>query len=158
MVGQQPEPLPQVKIIVDTNIIFSALLNSNGSIGALLFNSGTHLEFYSCAYMRQEITRHWPKLQKISKLSAAELQEAYEKLLLRIRFIHEGLIPTAIWEQAEQTVQGIDPDDIAFVALTQYLQGALWTGDKVLYDGLKARQFDTVWLTADLLAYRAQLG
>ena len=29
-----------MKVVVDTNIVFSALLNSNGSIGDLLFNSG----------------------------------------------------------------------------------------------------------------------
>jgi len=28
-----------MKVVVDTNIIFSALLNSNGTIGDLLFNS-----------------------------------------------------------------------------------------------------------------------
>jgi predicted nucleic acid-binding protein len=44
-----------MKIIVDTNIIFSALVNSNSQIGELLFNSGGLFSFYSCAYMRFEI-------------------------------------------------------------------------------------------------------
>jgi predicted nucleic acid-binding protein len=34
-----------MKIVVDTNIIFSALLNSNGNIGDLLFNSDKDFEF-----------------------------------------------------------------------------------------------------------------
>jgi predicted nucleic acid-binding protein len=52
-----------MKIVVDTNIIFSALLNSNSSIGDLLFNSGKHFEFYSCNYMRYEIQKHWERLK-----------------------------------------------------------------------------------------------
>lgn len=35
------------KIIVDTNIIFSCLLNSQGTISDLIFNSDNIFEFYS---------------------------------------------------------------------------------------------------------------
>ena len=34
-----------VKVVVDTNIIFSSLLNSNGTIGDLLFNSQPFISF-----------------------------------------------------------------------------------------------------------------
>ena len=40
------------KIIVDTNIIFSCLLNSQGTIGDLIFNSAEIFDFYSNEYMR----------------------------------------------------------------------------------------------------------
>ena len=62
-----------MKIIVDTNIIFSTLLNSNGTVGNLLFNSDRHFEFFSCSYMRYEIQKHWVKLKKISKLTDKQL-------------------------------------------------------------------------------------
>lgn len=35
----------QVKIIVDANIVFSGILNSNGKIGDLLINSRKYFEF-----------------------------------------------------------------------------------------------------------------
>ena len=35
-----------MKIVVDTNIVFSAILNSDGHIGELLFNSEEQFEFY----------------------------------------------------------------------------------------------------------------
>jgi predicted nucleic acid-binding protein len=35
------------KIIIDTNIIFSCLLNSQGTIGDLIFNSDDVFVFYS---------------------------------------------------------------------------------------------------------------
>lgn len=62
-----------MKIIVDTNIIFSALLNSESNIGDLIFNSGSYFQFYSCNYMRYEIRKHWSKLKSISKLSDENL-------------------------------------------------------------------------------------
>lgn len=54
-----------MKIVVDTNIIFSAILNSNSNIGNLLFNSDKHFEFFSCSYMRYEIHKHWNRLKKL---------------------------------------------------------------------------------------------
>ncbi len=42
------------KIIVDTNIIFSCLLNSQGTIGDIIFNSDNVFDFYSNQYMRFE--------------------------------------------------------------------------------------------------------
>ncbi|MBK7098570.1 MAG: hypothetical protein IPH58_09725 [Sphingobacteriales bacterium] len=51
----------------------------------------------------------------------------------------------------------IDIDDIDFVALARYLKGSLWTGDKLLYDGLKAKRFRTVYNTQDIIKLRARL-
>ena len=144
-------------IVVDTNIIFSALLNTQGTISDLMFNSADAFEFYSCAYMRTEIHRHWMKLLKISKLSDEQLQIAYDRLLTRLQFIDEAIIPRAFWIKAEKVVAGIDEDDIDFVALTTFLKGALWTGDKVLYNGLRTKRFKTVYNTSDLNALRAKL-
>lgn len=139
------------KIIVDTNIIFSTLLNSNGTIGDLIFNSDQVFAFYSCDYMRYEIRKHWTKLLKISKLRDEQLQDAYEKVLTKIAFINEAIISTSAWLKAEQTVKDIDFDDIDFVALTNYLKGCLWTGDKEIYNGLKEKRFRCVYNTNDIL-------
>ncbi|MGQ0737535.1 MAG: PIN domain-containing protein [Bacteroidota bacterium] len=145
------------KIIVDTNIIFSFLLNTKGSIGDLVFNAEDTFEFFSNEYMQYEIRKHWNKLKKISNLSENELQTAYDKLLTRITFINEELIPEKIWLQSEITVARIDPDDIDFVALTKYLKGILWTGDKRLYKKLKEQRFRTVCNTDDLLRLRKRI-
>ena len=81
------------KIIVDTNIIFSCLLNSQGTIGDLIFNSEDIFDFYSNQYMRFEIRKHWNKLIKVSRLTDLELETAYEKMLTKLTFINEELIP-----------------------------------------------------------------
>lgn len=145
---------PVIKIVVDTNIIFSGLLNANGTIGDLIFNSDGVFEFFSCNYMRTEIDTHWGKLRKISKLSEAELNESRFKMFGKINFINEELIPPKTWLKSEQLVEDIDVDDVDFVALTTFLKGHLWTGDKDLYSGLKAKTFNTVYNTVDMVAIR----
>ena len=82
-----------MKVVVDTNIIFSALLNSNGTIGDLLFNSDEQFEFYSCDYMRYEIHVHWERLKQISKLSEDQLYVSYNQVLSKLKFINEEMIP-----------------------------------------------------------------
>ena len=145
------------KIIVDTNIIFSCLLNSQGTIGDLIFNSENIFDFFSNQYMRFEIRKHWNKLKKISKLKDLELETAYDKMLAKLTFINEELIPQNYWEKAEALVADIDLDDSDFVALTRYLKGSMWTRDKPLYDGLKAKRFRTVYNTEDMIKLRNRL-
>jgi len=143
-----------MKIIVDTNIIFSALLNSNSTIGDLLFNSEKHFEFYSCSYMRDEIQKHWERLKKISRLSDKQLQSSYTQVLSKLKFINEEIIPAETWLASEEITKGIDIDDTDFVALTKFLKATLWTGDKVLYNGLKKRNFKKLLNTQELLSLR----
>jgi predicted nucleic acid-binding protein len=146
------------KIIVDTNIIFSCLLNSTGTIGDLIFNSEDVFEFYSNQYMKSEILKHWNKLKKISKLTDSELETSYEKLLQRIIFINEELIPEKEWLKAAQIAGDIDIDDTDFIALTKYLKGTLLTGDKELYHGLKSKRFRSVINASDLIKLRTRMS
>jgi len=146
------------RIIVDTNIIFSCLLNSQGTIGDLIFNSDNVFDFFSSQYMRFEIRKHWNKLIKISKMTELDLETSYDKMLTKLTFINEELIPQIDWQKAETLVADIDLDDSDFVALTRHLKGGLWTGDKPLYEGLKAKRFRTVHNTADMIKLRKRLA
>jgi len=147
-----------MKIVVDTNIIFSTLLNSNSTIGDLLFNSDKNFEFYSCNYMRFEIKKHWERLKKISKLSEEQLQVSYTQVLTKIKFVNEEIIPVETWLASEEITNGIDIDDTDFVALTKFLKATLWTGDKVLYKSLKKIGFKKILNTTEILALRTTKG
>lgn len=71
-----------------------------------------------------------------------------------MNFINEEIIPLEIWLSSEQITNGIDIDDIDFVALTKFLKATLWAGDKVLYNGLKKSEFKRLLNTSELLALR----
>lgn len=45
-------------------------------------------------------------------------------------------------------------DDTDFVALSRFLKASLWTGDTVLFNGLKKIGFKKVLNTVDLLELR----
>ncbi len=142
-----------MKIIIDSNIIFSALLRTDTTFGKMIFNSDGVFEFYSPQYMRTEIRRHWNKLLKISKLTDQQLEESYYTLLTKITFINEEIISQKTWEESEKFVDGIDLDDTDFVALTKHLKGKLWTGDNVLRDGLRKRGFKNVITTPEIVKH-----
>jgi predicted nucleic acid-binding protein len=104
--------------------------------------------------MRFEIENHWDKLKKISKLTDKELHESLFRLFTKMQFVNEELISEEIWLKAENLTADIDIDDTDFVALTNYLKGVLWTGDKELYRGLKKKGFKKVISTPELLGKR----
>jgi predicted nucleic acid-binding protein len=139
-----------VKIIVDTNIVFSALLNSSSRIGKILLNSKEHFQFYTCNYLRAEILRHHSRLLKLTGLSVDELAELERLVTSHIVFIDERLLPQELLLKTENLLKTIDPSDTPFVALTVHLAGKLWTGDMQLYRGLKLKRFKDIILTADL--------
>lgn len=139
-----------MKIVVDTNIVFSAILNSNSRIGKILLNSKEHFQFFTCNYLREEIRRHRKKLLKLTKLPEDRLSELEELIIQKITFIDERLIPQEILAKTEAQLKAIDPDDTVFVALAKHLDGKLWTGDLQLYKGLKAKRFKDIILTAEL--------
>lgn len=90
-----------MKIIVDTNIVFSAILNSNSRIGKILLNSNQHFQFFSCNYLRIEIQRHKKKLLKLTGLTETDLAELEGILLHKITFIDERLIPSDLLTDTE---------------------------------------------------------
>ena len=143
-----------MKIVVDTNIVFSALLNTDGQIADLIFNSSSDFEFYSCFLLLEEIQRHKAKLLKISKLSETQLTTSQFHVFSRINLISEDQIPPSVWKKAIELVQGVDMDDVAFVALTEYMDAHLWTGDKRLIKGISAKGFSKMIRTEDLVAIR----
>jgi predicted nucleic acid-binding protein len=128
-----------MKIIVDTNILFSALLSRDTKLKYPFFSED--LKFFSCNFLFVEIFKHKEKLIAISKLSEKEILTALEKLLHRINLIREELIPKAFFDKAYSLCKDIDEKDTPFVALTLFLDGYLWTGDRKLKEGLIRQGF-----------------
>nr|NQU88859.1 hypothetical protein [Bacteroidota bacterium] len=121
-----------MRIVVDTNIVFSAVLKSNSRIAKIILQSGTRLNFYSTDLLIHEIQEHKLKLQKLSGLSNINLDNSISLITRRIRFIDAELIPNEIFHLSEELLKDIDIDDVEFVALTEHIHGKLWSGDKAL--------------------------
>ena len=139
-----------MRIVVDTNIVFSALINSSATIPNIIISPFGRNRFYTSEFLFDELEKHINKLQKASKLTEKDINKAITKLFKYIHIISLDIIPQEIWLKAEAMTNDIDPDDIAFVALSIFLDAYLWTGDKKLYNGLKNKGFDNVLSTFEV--------
>ena len=140
-----------MKIVVDTNVVFSAILNSQSWIGQILLHSDKSVKFYSPRFLQIEIQNHFQKIKKITKLSDSELYELIELLYRKIHFISEELIPKESLLIADKLTADVDFDDVLFVALSVHLNCKLWTGDKVLVNALMKKGFKRFINTQELI-------
>ena len=139
-----------MKIVVDTNIVFSCILNSSGKIGKILLHSRSHFQFYTCNFLQVELLKHHEKLRRLTKLPEAHLVELKNLVSSNITFIDENLLPLKVLQTAESLLESIDINDTIFVALARQLKAKLWTGDLQLCNGLRAKKFKDVITTAEL--------
>jgi predicted nucleic acid-binding protein len=143
-----------VKIIVDANIVFSGILNSNGKIGDLLINSKRYFNFIAPEFLRHEIKDKYGKLQLISDLNLGQLMEAEYQVCKDITFISEEQINYNFWTEAHDLVHDIDIKDIQYVAYAKQFRCKLWSGDKKLFRGLTEKGFVNIVTTDDLFTMR----
>ncbi len=146
-----------MKVIVDANIVFSAILNTNGKIGDLLLNSDGFIAYVSPKYMRQEVAKYYPKIRQISGKTLDEIEKIHFKIHKVLTYISEEQIPVEIWINAEKVVKDIDEKDTPYFAFSEFLGIKIWTGDKKLRRGLINKGFDCTITTTELYNYRNRL-
>ena len=146
-----------MKIIVDTNLVFSAILNTNSRVADLLMNSTGQFEFLTCNQLRTELLKHHEKLKRASGLNDSEIDVAKFQVLRFVSFISEEQIPFEYWAIAAPLVRDVDADDISFIALAEFLQAKLWTGDKKLINGLRAKGYPNCRSTDEIFQLRHEI-
>ncbi len=130
-------------VVVDTNLIFSALVSKSSGIRDILFENS--ITFYCPNYLITEIYTHKEKLLKVSKLSQAELYLYFNGIMERINFVPLDFISTASRQKAYDLCKNVDFKDIPFVALAIELGAPIWTGDKKLKTGLRLNNFENFY-------------
>ena len=138
-----------MKIVVDSNIIFSAILNSKSKIGQLLINGSQYFDFYTVGLLKNEIIEHSDKILKLTGFTQEEFNETFQLIISRIKFVDDILLTEKDIEKAVDLVSGIDNDDAMFIALNNHLLANLWTGDKKL-NGLKKKGYLRIFTVDEL--------
>lgn len=139
-----------MNLVVDTNIIFSTLLNPHSAIGEILMNIQDDFTFFAPELLKEELKRYTPKIIAYSKLDQKDLADLQSMVLSTIMFVSEELISKRSWNKAFALTKDIDEDDTPFVALAIELNAKLWTGDKVLSKGLAKKGSEIIVTMADL--------
>ncbi|HNE49713.1 MAG TPA: PIN domain-containing protein [Chitinophagales bacterium] len=142
-----------MRIIIDTNIVFSAILNTNNKIARIIFQPKTGFNFYATPKLLEEVEEHKTKILSLTKLSNTELDRIISLISNKIRFINYNLIPIEIYNFAEKLTYDVDIDDTEFIALTEHIKGKLWTGDKELKKGLQLKNWNK-FISTDELAIK----
>ncbi|WP_421875988.1 putative toxin-antitoxin system toxin component, PIN family [Marinoscillum sp.] len=143
-----------MRVVVDTNIVFSAILNSNGLIGELLFNSEDQFEFFSSEFIIDELTKYKTKLQALTKMSEVKLDVSIDQVMKKIDLISSEALSEIHWHRAYELVADVDENDTPFLATAISIEATIWTGDKKLINGLRAKGFQDIYSTAELFEIR----
>jgi predicted nucleic acid-binding protein len=140
-----------VNVVIDTNILMSALIKPDGVIFDLirLLHHQQHL-LYISDYSLVELSNHHNRILKASALDIHDFDKNKIFLLKKIIIISSDFISDTDLTEATTLTSGIDKYDIVFVATALFVKGHLWTGDKPLYNGLKEKDFNNVLNSNDI--------
>ena len=124
-------------ILVDSNIIISACLESKSELFKIITTPYSHLDFATPHFALKEIIKNQDgicrKIKKSLELFQNNLSLLYEYLFI---LPDEDLSNHNIIE-AESYTASIDIDDTIFAAFSMTLDLLLWTGDLQLRKALK---------------------
>ena len=126
-------------LIVDSNIIFSALRGKNSRTRNKILTS--EHKYFTPNFLIGEIFKHKERIIKNSKASEKETYEFLFKIINKIIFINEENISTGNFIEAYRLCKDIDEKDTPFVALSLELGHKIWTRDEELKSGLSKKGF-----------------
>ena len=140
-----------MKIVIDTNILISALLNTNSNFSEIIFDySNSKIKFYTPLISTHEIFTHRDKILKITKYSETDFSFFYQSIIKYINVVNCDFLPIEVLKKSKVLVKDVDEKDEDFISLTSYLGGYLWIGDKKLKNGLAKKGFHNVLSTSEL--------
>ena len=111
-------------LIVDANVVLSALIPGSKSIDLLTKLEKTGYKFFSPEFLLEEVNKNIPSLVKTSGLTREELQAAFTLLLKRIEIISKSE-----YEEFLLEAKRVSPDvkDVPYFALAIKMKCPLWS-------------------------------
>jgi predicted nucleic acid-binding protein len=136
-----------LKIIVDTNIIFSYFWER--SLTRKILETKI-IEFYTLNYAIDEISKYKNEIINKSKINETKFNKIKEDIAKKIKIINLN-----IYKKQINKIKYIpDKKDIDFIALALELDGVLWSNDK----DLKNQNYIKVFNTKEILIILNKLG
>ena len=81
-----------MKLVVDTNIVFSAMISPRGVAGELMLFTWPRLELFAPELLRVELSRHREKAVKAARLSMDEVVELESVVVSRITVVPHAVV------------------------------------------------------------------
>lgn len=116
-----------MELIIDANILMSALISTQGSTFDLIFNN--KIKLFAPEYLFEEIDKYKQVIIEKSGLLESDLDLFISLVLLRIELIPKIELSKFL-NRAE--LISPDPNDSEYFALALKLNCAIWSNDKKL--------------------------
>lgn len=118
-----------MKIVLDSNILFSTLIKESKTRRIVLEYEGL---FLFPQYIFEEMEEHMDELLQKSKLPKQDFNALLSILLKKVAIVpNEVLLPHK--KKALDIVKNIDKDDVLFIACAlAYSDSVIWSNDKRL--------------------------
>lgn len=129
------------KIVLDTKIIFSALVNKSSKIADFLLDPKGNLVMPNSALI--ELFKQKEKICAVSKHTEEEVLDTLYELVQNIEFYNEKTISSLVLQKAWGLVSDRDPKDMLFVASALEVRGLLWSEDNSLRTALTNKGFNS---------------
>lgn len=134
--------------VIDTNIIFSALLKNSAARKIILSDT---FDLFVPEFLFTEILKYEEAILKKSGMAKENLE-----LLLLLLQSHVSVIPFKIFidflEEAEEEMEKIDMNDAPFIALALKLKIPIWSNDLHFKKQRKVESFNTAEIMSDFLS------
>ncbi|MFQ5710985.1 MAG: PIN domain-containing protein [Candidatus Geothermarchaeales archaeon] len=140
-----------MKLILDTNILISALIKDSAVRKALL---NPVFEFYLPEFSLEEIEEHMDLIAARSRLSKEEIYLVLNMLLVNIHIVPSEQILRK-YEEADRLMGKIDKKDVPFIASALSIPNeGIWTEDKHF---LKQKRVK-IWCTKNIISISRKKG
>jgi len=139
-----------MKIVADTNILFSILIKPLGKTNELFNSLSIKNTIYIAERTLAELLTHHTKILRLTSLLEKEILSIKKALIDSTQIILSKDLPATAIASAYELVKDIDVDDTAFVATTIYLSAILWSSDKPLKKGLFEKGFYNIHDSVDI--------
>ena len=129
-----------MNIVIDSNVLFSALIKDSLTRGLILRYTGF---FLFPSFIFEEMKEHKDELVSKAKMPQKDFNELLNLILSKVLVIpNETLKPYC--KEALEIVKGIDSDDQIFIACAlAYPNSILWSDDKKLQNQSRVKVLKT---------------
>ena len=128
-------------IIIDTNLIISALIKRSYVLFKILDLHLKGIEILTPDYTLEEIKEHKDEILKASKLSEKDFDFIIDVLFRVIKVVKRDVYKDAE-KLAKEIAKEFDIDDFPFIALSLKLSIPIWTNDRKMIEyGIKTGKY-----------------
>lgn len=131
-------------LVIDSNVIFSALISPKGKTRDLLFSE--NLQLFAPEFLFEEFNKYRKEIIDKSGLTKKDLETAFSIISRRVLFVPFSRFKSYIHIALKISP---DPNDTEFFALAISKGIPLWSNDKAL----KKQASVKIFSTSDLIEY-----